>query len=55
MTFEEWFYNDPYDSYGVTRKDVVFYATDDKPKMSHDAIVALLKEAWNYEDKDASI
>lgn len=55
MNFEEWFYSDPYDVYGTTRENVVFYATDDRPQMVYDHIVALLKEAWSYEDKDASI
>ena len=55
MSFEEWFSSDPYDVSGSTRKDVVLYSTDDRPQMVHDQIVALLKEAWSYEDKDASI
>lgn len=55
MSFEEWFSDDPCDVYGVMRKDVVFYATDNGSQICYDAIVALLKEAWNYEDKDVSI
>ena len=54
MSFEEWFESDPIDMYGFTREASVFYCTDDRPRQySYDHIVALLKEAWYYGDKDA--
>ena len=56
MSFEEWLYEEHIDPYGFTRSDLVVHCTDDRPRQcSHDYIVTLVKEAWDYEDKDASI
>lgn len=52
MSFEWWFYEEPYTIYGGTRADVVFHSTDEKPKhMGYDQVIALLKEAWEMKEQ----